>query len=312
MPHSSIGTITSLFSQNKRGTAGIFEATGLPTTLTGNNELLYISKALLLSFLGDVCFFISLSELSLKGFGMAPSQGATAGCLSLSFTNDLIRFKVTKVILIHICHREVQTIIYLIYCCDYLLEHRVRDQNEKESRYAFCSKKNKNKTNQQQQAKNPAQGWLLDAWSFVLKSAHFADGYNWARLFCAETDLSQDFQGWASQALHGWLASFLCCLEGHAWSLWTWTHGKAEELDVIASEHLPGRTSQYPWWRSRTVLSLLLPLRMWFLDTAVVLSPADCPSATLSRSQPLLTHGGCCLEPDANTRWFICSLVFFL
>ena len=38
------------------------------------------------------------------------------------------------------------------------------------------------------------------------------------------------------------------------------------------------------------------------LDTAVVLSPADCLSTTLSRSQPLLTHGGCCLEPDASTR----------
>ena len=201
-------------------------------------------------------------------------------------------------------------IIYLIHCCDYPLEHRVKDQNEIESRRcAFCSKKQKqNKPT----ATTKKSSIGLAVGCFVLKSAHFADGYNWTSLFCAETDLSQDFQGWASQDLHGWLAPFFCCLEGHAWSLWTWTHGKVEELDVIASEHLPGRTSQWPWWRSRTFLSLSSPLRTCLLDTAVVFSPADCPSATLSRSQPLLTHGGCCLEPDASTRWFICSLVFLL
>lgn len=170
--------------------------------------------------------FSSSSELSWKGFGMAPSLGGTAaGCLSLSFANDLIRFKVTKVIPIHsICHREAQTRIYLKYdCCDYLLQHRVKDQNGEVNRndrtvkYKMCiSSQNKNKS------ENQHRGGMLGAWSFVLKSAHFTDDHNWTRRqFCVETDLSQDFQGSARQASLGWLASSLCCLEGHFWSLWT-------------------------------------------------------------------------------------------
>lgn len=60
---------------------------------------------------------------------------------------------------------------------------------EANTRCAFCYEK-------------PAQGRPLGAWSFVLECIHFADVNNWTgHLLCAETQVSQDFQGSASQAL---------------------------------------------------------------------------------------------------------------
>lgn len=169
---------------------------------------------------------------------MALSQGGTADCMSLSFTNDLIRFKVTNVVPIHICHREVQTRIHLKYRYDYFLQHRVKEWNgnkiemteEANTRCAFCAKQ--------------AQGRLWGVWSFAIECIHLVDVNDWTGcLLCAETEVSQDFQGSANRALHGLLASFLCCPEGRTWSLCTWTHLKAEKLDVLATEYVAGLIS---------------------------------------------------------------------